>query len=69
MSERTDAFVPVSASGVRPPAGVEVGPEALVLGPWIARRRAITGVGGALLSRRGNVLAPTLILTRRRRLP
>ncbi len=42
--------------------------DALVLGPWIVRRSAAPGIGGSLVSRRGNLIAPTLILARRRRL-
>lgn len=67
MSERTEAFVPVVASGSPPPSGAAIDVDALVLGPWIARRRGAAGIGGSLLSRRGNLAAPTLILTRRRR--
>ena len=67
MSERTDTFVPVVASGTPPLPGAAVDVDALVLGPWVARRRDTSGIGGSLLSRRGNLDAPTLILARRRR--
>lgn len=67
MSERTESFVPVVASGSPPPPGAAIEVDALVLGPWIARRHGTAGIGGSLLSRRGNLIAPTLILVRRRR--
>lgn len=68
MSERTETFVPVVASGSPPLPGAAIDVDALVLGPWLARRRDTSGIGGSLLSRRGNLDAPTLILARRRRL-
>ena len=69
MSERTESFVPVVGSGSPPGSGAAVAVDALVLGPWIARRRGAGGVGGSLLSHRDNVTAPTLILARKTRLP
>lgn len=66
MSERTETFVPVVASGSAPLPGAAIDVDALVLGSWIARRRDTSGIGGSLLSRRGNLDAPTLILARRR---
>jgi hypothetical protein len=68
VSERTEAFVPVVASGSPPQPGAAALVDALVLGPWIVRRSAAPGIGGSLVSRRGNLIAPTLILARRRRL-
>ena len=67
MSERTETFMPVVASGSPPRPGAAIDVDALVVGPWIARRRGTAGIGGSLVSRRGNLIAPTLILTRRRR--
>jgi len=67
VSERTEAFVPGVASGSPPQTGAAASVDALVLGPWIIRRGAASGIGGSLVSRRGNLIAPTLILARRRR--
>lgn len=69
MSERTQSFLPVTASGIRPPEDPILAAEGLVLGPWVARRSGAHGSEGSLLSRRGNLATPTLILTRRRRPP
>jgi len=40
------------------------GADGFVLGPWIARRDGVLGYG-SLLQRKGNIVKPTLILTRR----
>lgn len=69
MSEKATQFTPVTASGIEPPVGPDPTVEGLVLGPWIARRRGATGPAGALLQRRENFVAPSLILTRRRLQP
>lgn len=69
MSERAAAFTPVVASGVQPPEEPIVFAEGLVLGPWVVRRAQAAGPGGSLISRRGNLISPTLTLARRRREP
>lgn len=40
------------------------GVDGFVLGPWIARRKAAPGFG-SLLQRKGNLMSPTMILSRR----
>ena len=69
MSERASVFTPVVASGIRPPEAPIVFVEGLVIGPWVARRAGAPGPGGSLVSRRANLVEPSLILTRRRRWP
>lgn len=69
MSERASVFTPVVASGLRPPEEPIVLAEGLVVGPWVVRRARAPGPGGSLVSRRGNLIEPTIILTRRRRWP
>ncbi len=67
MSELAAAFTPVVATGIRPPDEPILVTEGLVVGPWVVRRVGALGPGGSLVSRRENFIAPTLILTRRRR--